>query len=219
MALSALVTAVPAQAASDIVIRRTEYGIPHIKAKDFKGIGYGYGYALAQDQVCLMADTYPFDTPFDADDPVKTPRGLATDNPEVRTALADAVEELNDSGIALNSALGSWQYDIRGDTKIPIHGGPGDPIGQFNAIFAGFERGEKEADVDFGSSFVMVASLTGNRCPDVRTILTYSQSSNPSSPHYMDQTKLFSKKRWVKERFCERAVRRATKSTVRLRVR
>jgi acyl-homoserine-lactone acylase len=167
----------------------------------------------------MAASSSPFDTAFDAEDPVNTPRGLDTDNPEVRTALADAVEELNDSGIELNSALGSWQYDIRGDTKIPIHGGPGDPIGQFNAIFAAFERGEKEADVDFGSSFVMVASLTGSRCPDVRTILTYSQSSNPSSPHYMDQTKLFSKKRWVKERFCERAVRRATKSTIRLRVR
>ena len=170
-------------------------------------------------QKAMAASSSPFDTPFAVEDPVNTPRGLNTDNPEVRTALADAVDELNASGIALNSALGSWQYDIRGETKIPIHGGPGDPIGQFNAIFAEFKRGEQQADVNFGSSFVMVASLTGSRCPDVRTILTYSQSANPSSPHYMDQTKLFSKKRWVKERFCERAVRRATESKIRLRVR
>jgi acyl-homoserine-lactone acylase len=167
----------------------------------------------------MGASSSPFDTPFDPEDPVNTPRGLDTDNPEVRTALADAVDELQASEIPLNSALGSWQYDIRGDTKIPIHGGPGDPIGQFNAIFAEFNRGEKEADVDFGSSFVMAASLTGSKCPDVRTILTYSLSSNPSSPHYMDQTKLFSKKRWVKERFCERAVRRNARSTLRLRYR
>ncbi|MCB1710654.1 MAG: penicillin acylase family protein, partial [Halioglobus sp.] len=26
-------------------IRRTEYGIPHIKAADWGGLGYGYGYA------------------------------------------------------------------------------------------------------------------------------------------------------------------------------
>ena len=164
----------------------------------------------------MAANSSPFDTPFDPEDPVHTPRGLDEDNPEVRSALADAVEELRNSGIALNSALGSWQFDIRGDTKIPIHGGPGG-IGQFNAISAAFEEGEQEADVDYGSSFVMAASLTGG-CPDVRTILTYSQSSNPSSPHYMDQTRLFSKKKWVKERFCAPAVRRATTSVTRLQV-
>lgn len=37
-------------------IRRTEYGIPHILAGDFDGLGYGYGYAFAQDNVCELAD-------------------------------------------------------------------------------------------------------------------------------------------------------------------
>ncbi|TDC97559.1 peptidase S45 [Nonomuraea deserti] len=36
-------------------IRRTEYGIPHISAKDHGGLGYGYGYAFAQDNLCVMA--------------------------------------------------------------------------------------------------------------------------------------------------------------------
>ena len=31
-------------------ISRTEYGIPHILAQDFDGLGYGYGYAFAQDK-------------------------------------------------------------------------------------------------------------------------------------------------------------------------
>jgi len=38
------------------VIRRTEYGIPHILAHDYGSLGYGYGYAFAQDNLCVMAD-------------------------------------------------------------------------------------------------------------------------------------------------------------------
>ena len=38
------------------VIRRTEYGIPHILADDYGSLGYGYGYAFAQDNLCVMAD-------------------------------------------------------------------------------------------------------------------------------------------------------------------
>ena len=37
-------------------IRRTAFGVPHIKAEDMGGIGYGYGYASAQDNVCEIAD-------------------------------------------------------------------------------------------------------------------------------------------------------------------
>jgi acyl-homoserine-lactone acylase len=37
-------------------IRRTEYGIPHIRAKDYGSLGYGYGYAFAHDNLCVMAD-------------------------------------------------------------------------------------------------------------------------------------------------------------------
>ena len=34
-------------------IRRTEYGIPHITANDWKSLGYGFGYAYAQDNYCV----------------------------------------------------------------------------------------------------------------------------------------------------------------------
>ena len=33
-------------------IVRTSFGIPHIKADNFKGLGYGYGYAFSQDNYC-----------------------------------------------------------------------------------------------------------------------------------------------------------------------
>ena len=34
-------------------VRRTQYGIPHIKANDWAGLGYGYGYAYSQDNYCV----------------------------------------------------------------------------------------------------------------------------------------------------------------------
>ena len=40
-------------------------------------------------------------------------------------------------------------------------------------------------------------------CPVGSTILTYSESSNPASPHFAAQTKLFSQKKWLTDRFCQ----------------
>lgn len=37
-------------------VRRTSYGLVHVKANDYRGLGYGYGHAVAQDQLCLIAD-------------------------------------------------------------------------------------------------------------------------------------------------------------------
>jgi len=45
-----------------------------------------------------------------------------------------------------------------------------------------------------------------NPCPVARTILTYSESTDPTSPHYDDQTRMFSKKHWVHDRFCTAAI-------------
>ena len=37
-------------------IRRTTYGVPHIRANDERGLGLGIGYAYAQDNLCLLAN-------------------------------------------------------------------------------------------------------------------------------------------------------------------
>lgn len=37
-------------------IRRTQFGVPHIRAEDERGLGYGIGYAYAQDNLCLLAN-------------------------------------------------------------------------------------------------------------------------------------------------------------------
>ncbi|MDZ5605406.1 acylase [Pseudomonas sp. RP23018S] len=58
-ALAAAAFTPHAQAASDHAsaqIRRTSFGVPHILAKDERGLGYGIGYAYGQDNLCLLAD-------------------------------------------------------------------------------------------------------------------------------------------------------------------
>ena len=42
------------QASADI--RRTTFGVPHIRANDERGLGFGIGYAYAQDNLCLLAN-------------------------------------------------------------------------------------------------------------------------------------------------------------------
>ncbi|MFJ2479009.1 acylase [Pseudomonas sp. NPDC087598] len=37
-------------------IRRTGFGVPHIRAHDERGLGFGIGYAYAQDNLCLLAN-------------------------------------------------------------------------------------------------------------------------------------------------------------------
>ena len=46
-------TAIPVTYSADI--QRTEFGIPHITANDYKGLGYGVGYAFAEDNLCSLA--------------------------------------------------------------------------------------------------------------------------------------------------------------------
>jgi len=88
-------------------------------------------------------------------------------------------------------------------SHITIPGGPGDD-GIFNAIS---EISQPGSPVDFGSSFIQVVTWQpGSSCPVGSTILTYSESSNPTSPHFADQTKLFSKKQFLPDRFCPKQI-------------
>jgi acyl-homoserine-lactone acylase len=38
-------------------LTRTTHGIVHVRANDFRGLGYGLAYAYAQDNVCMFADS------------------------------------------------------------------------------------------------------------------------------------------------------------------
>jgi acyl-homoserine-lactone acylase len=139
--------------------------------------------------------------PFDVNDPVHTPRDLNLGDPAVRAQamadLAGAVQRLADGSIPLNRPWGEVQFDTRADGSIiPIHGGDGGS-GVYNAIGSGgLVDGVGYTPIFAGSSYIQAVSWDGN-WPDVRSIVTYSQSTDPDSPHFSDMTYLFSEEGWI----------------------
>jgi acyl-homoserine-lactone acylase len=130
---------------------------------------------------------------FDPADPVHTPSKLATTDPAVLRALADAVQKL--AGIPLDARLGDVQTEPRGGQRIPIHGDLGQ-TGAFNVITpAGLTAGDGYRKIRHGSSYVLAVHLDRSGATG-RQILTYSQSSDPTSPFYADQTRLYSRTGW-----------------------
>ncbi|WP_405539894.1 penicillin acylase family protein [Streptomyces sp. NBC_00075] len=144
--------------------------------------------------------------PFSAADPVGTPNTLNTEAPGFTKALADAVTELRAAGIPLNSRLGDHQYVVRKGQRLPVGGGT-ESLGVWNKIEPVWDTANGGyRDSAFGSSHIQAVGWDGSRCPVARTLLTYSQSSNADSPHFADQTRLFSAEKWVSARFCEKDI-------------
>jgi acyl-homoserine-lactone acylase len=141
-------------------------------------------------------------TPFDANDPVNTPRGLNVGDPQVKQALVDAVDRLQTLNLPLDAPLGTVQYVVRNGQQIPIHGGPGG-VGAFNAINNSLSSTPGRGyDVPHGSSYIQTVTWDADG-PRAAIMLTYSQSTDPASPHYKDLTELYSQKGWVTVPFRE----------------
>jgi acyl-homoserine-lactone acylase len=95
--------------------------------------------------------------------------------------------------VALDARLGDVQVSVRGGERIAIHGGPG-PAGVLNAMQSVWTP--DGLTPVHGSSFMQIVSFdeTG---PVARSMLSYSQSTNPESPWYADGTRAYSAKQWL----------------------
>jgi acyl-homoserine-lactone acylase len=152
-----------------------------------------------------------FAVPFDAADPVNTPRGLNTASAAtvIRTMgeLAYTVKFFADNAIPLDRPWGQVQFEVRNGERIPIHGGPG-ASGVYNAITAApLVPGVGFAQILAGSSWIQSVTFSPAG-PEARAVLTYSQSSDPANAHYADMTRLFSNYGWVSLPFAEGDIRR-----------
>ncbi|MDT8281069.1 MAG: penicillin acylase family protein, partial [Erythrobacter sp.] len=125
--------------------------------------------------------------PFDAADPVNTPRDLNTAalGDKLLAALGDAVAELDAAGIAIDAEWGSVQQWRAGDQPIAIHGGPG-TAGVLNYQDARPAPGGGLVPVH-GTSYIQIVGFD-DAGPVVDAILSYSQSTDPASAHFTDQT-------------------------------
>lgn len=156
-----------------------------------------------------------FQNGFNPTEPATTPSGLANADAAL-DKLAEAVLLLQGEGIALDTALGNLQIGHRFDRQYPIHGGnryegianlqvtntPGNNPTE-TPIFSGSNRfvadsyslSETGYNVVHGSSFIMTLGWT-DEGPEAEALLSYSQSSDPSSPYFDDQTQLYAEKAW-----------------------
>ncbi|RZS36859.1 acyl-homoserine-lactone acylase [Herbihabitans rhizosphaerae] len=154
----------------------------------------------------------PWKDGFDPKDPVNTPRKLATDRPDVWLAFGNAVNDLRAAGIPLAAPLSDGQSVTRNGKRIPIHGGQGQ-LGVLNVITPLWDPKAGYPEIRHGSSFIQVTHF-GDGAPSAHSVLTYSQSTDPTSPHYADQTELFSAGKWVPERFTEEQINASPELTV-----
>ena len=161
-----------------------------------------------------------FQQPFNPMEAATTPAGLA--NTELALdRLARAVLLLEAEGIGLDTALGNLQIGHRSERQYPIHGGnrhegianlqmsttvgnnPTEtPIFTGSDEFAGDSNSLSKSgyNVVHGSSFIMTLGWN-DAGPEAEAILSYSQSGDPESPHFDDQTQLYAEKTWRPVRF------------------
>lgn len=137
--------------------------------------------------------------PFDPARPLLTPRGLKIDDAaasaQIGAALEQAVKAVAAAGIAPDATLGKVQGVQRGDTWIPIPGGAG-RLGVYNAIESAPD-GKGRRNVVSGTSYLQVVSFDGAAGPRAWTLLSYSQSTDPASPYFRNQTEQFARGQWA----------------------
>lgn len=143
-------------------------------------------------------------TPFDPADPVHTPRDLnvsdSTVSAALKQALADAVQVLADNNIALNKPWGEVQFEERDGERIPMHGGSSAML--FSAIRSDLVPDEGYSDISHGNSYMQTVTWDDSDCPDAFALLSYSQSADPASPYYADQTRRYAAKDWLDAPYC-----------------
>lgn len=75
-------------------------------------------------------------------------------------------------------------------------------MGVFGAISSGLSEGGYRT-ISGGNSYIQTVTWDESDCPIADAIITTSQSINPESPYYSDQSELYSRKEWVRMPFCD----------------
>ena len=155
-----------------------------------------------------LADHYA--EPFDNADPVNTPRGLTIDRAVTReailTGLHVAVNRINEANIELDARWGDVQFEVRNGKKIGIPGGNGRQ-GMFSVISARFNSDNGGyTPIVAGNSYIQSVTWNDDGTPNARAILTYSQSPEPDSEFYADQTEIYSRSEWIDMPFTDEQI-------------
>ncbi len=141
-----------------------------------------------------------FSKGFNVKRPIATPYQLmkhegSSNSDPILQALAGTVKHLASVNIPLSAPLGSIQYHMKNDEKLAIPGG-GTIDGVFNINTGSSAKVAAYGyPVFHGASWLMALEFTESG-PQAEAFLTYGQSHDPESEHFVDQTRLFSKGEW-----------------------
>lgn len=164
------------------------------------------GYPLASQWINeLIGQKAIWAVPFSPQDPINTPRGIKQGDAAVtrlvREALSRAVQTLDDHKIDATRPWGEIQGIESNGKRIPVPGG----IDAYNAISG--VMGDGFLNVKAGASYVQFVSFDESG-PQAEGLLTYSQSTDPASPHFADQNPLFASLKWASLPYTDEAIRK-----------
>ena len=119
-------------------------------------------------------------------------------------ALGRAVSRLDDAQIPLEAKLGDVQFVVRKDVRIPLSGGA-----TYSALHATLvpKLGYSEP-IQPSNSYIQVVTFDATG-PVADAILASSQTPDPDSPFYDDQTWAYSRHQWVRLPFTREAIEAA----------
>jgi acyl-homoserine-lactone acylase len=140
-----------------------------------------------------------FQTPWSPDDPLGTPSGLG-DPKAALTALLATINQLQSKYGSISPTWGEVCRFRRGAVDLPVGGAPG----CFRTIGYHSDQDGKAVG-DFGDSYILAVEFTNP--PTAYSVLSYSESSDPTSPHYTDQAELFTRGEFKRAWFTESEIR------------
>ena len=131
-----------------------------------------------------------FSTPWDLNDPVNTPKGIADPKAAV-SALMEAAKEVKATYGRLDVAWGDiFRFRI-GDVDLPGNGGPG-PMGVFRTMTLGAPSEGKYIPAH-GDTYV--AAIEFSKPLKAKVLTSYGNATQPDSKHNNDQLPLLSEKK------------------------
>jgi len=142
-----------------------------------------------------------FAVPWNADEPMATPRGLADPDRAVTTFMA-ALAEVNRLYQKPDVAWGEVHRIRKGNVDLPVSGGSG-LMGCFRVLEYRKDADNKLA-ANSGDSWVFGVEFS--QPPKAFTVVAYSESDTKSSPHFADQAPLFSANKMKPAAFTEEEI-------------
>ncbi|QLF91849.1 acylase [Pseudomonas sp. ABC1] len=162
------------------------------RADGSAGSGWAYFQAFMERFARLEN---PWEQPFDAEDPINTPRGIDLAREEITSQLEAILFELSHQPVAAKRQIAST---VDGE-PIAIPGGPGE-LGIYNAI-----QTDETGEVVGGTSYIQLVSFT-EQGPVARGLLAFSQATEAGSAHRHDQTRPFVSGLWKPLPFTEQQI-------------